>query len=75
MLNRQKPVVPLVNQELAPITAKTHKRAKSSLGQRDKWYGYLFISPMVLGYIVFLFGPIVVAFGMSFTNWSLYEGS
>lgn len=73
MLNRQKPVVPSVNQELAPITAKTRKRAKSSLGQRDKWYGYLFISPMVLGYIVFLFGPIVVAFGMSFTNWSLYN--
>lgn len=37
----------------------------------EKWYGLLFISPMALGYAVFLLGPIVAAFLMSFTNWSL----
>lgn len=37
----------------------------------EKWYGFLFISPMALGYAVFLLGPIVAAFLMSFTNWSL----
>lgn len=47
------------------------KRNRSRLHQRDKWYGYLFISPMVLGFIVFLLGPIVSAIGMSFTNRSL----
>ncbi|TBL77484.1 sugar ABC transporter permease [Paenibacillus thalictri] len=41
--------------------------------QREKWYGYLFISPMVLGYALFLLGPIIAAFGMSFTNWSLIK--
>lgn len=44
---------------------------RSRLHQREKWYGYLFISPMVLGFIVFLLGPIVSAIGMSFTNRSL----
>ncbi len=34
-------------------------------------YGYLFITPVVLGYLVFMFGPIVYAFAMSFTDWSL----
>lgn len=34
------------------------------------WYGYLFIFPMMLGYLLFLLGPIVTAFVMSFSNWS-----
>ncbi|MHA6480854.1 carbohydrate ABC transporter permease [Paenibacillus sp. strain BS8-2] len=37
----------------------------------EKWYGYLFISPMVLGFAVFMLIPIVTAFAMSFTDWSL----
>lgn len=39
--------------------------------RNEKWYGYAFISPMVLGYGLFLLGPIVYAFVMSFTDWSL----
>ncbi|MEK3884573.1 sugar ABC transporter permease [Paenibacillus sp. PL2-23] len=39
----------------------------------EKWYGYLFISPMVLGFAAFLLGPILTAFFMSFTNWSLFK--
>nr|WP_157279961.1 sugar ABC transporter permease [Paenibacillus swuensis] len=34
------------------------------------WFAYLFISPMVIGYTLFLLFPIVTAFYMSFTNWS-----
>lgn len=48
------------------------REAKSRLKNREMWYGYLFISPMVLGYLIFLLGPIVAAFGMSLTNWSLF---
>lgn len=44
---------------------------KGRLNRQEKWYGYLFISPMVLGFLIFLLGPIVTAFAMSFTNWSL----
>nr|MBC9203130.1 sugar ABC transporter permease [Paenibacillus sp. PL91] len=39
---------------------------------KEMWMGYLFILPIVAGYIIFLFGPIVYAFVMSFTNWSLF---
>lgn len=44
----------------------------SSLKSKEMWMGYLFILPIVAGYIIFLFGPIVYAFVMSFTNWSLF---
>jgi multiple sugar transport system permease protein len=39
--------------------------------RNEKWYGYLFISPMVIGFALFLLGPIITAFFMSFTDWSL----
>lgn len=41
--------------------------------RREMWYGYLFISPMVLGFVAFLLGPILMAFAMSFTDWSLFK--
>src|SRR5690554_2602136 len=44
-----------------------------SLLQNEKWYGYLFISPMVLGFLIFLLGPIIAAFFMRFTNWALIK--
>lgn len=39
--------------------------------RRNNWYGYLFISPMMLGFLCFLAGPILYAFGLSFTDYSL----
>lgn len=57
--------------ELSPGPLYGRKRKRGRLLQREKWYGYLFISPMVLGFLVFLLGPIVSAIGMSFTNRSL----
>ncbi|MFC4776581.1 carbohydrate ABC transporter permease [Paenibacillus sp. GCM10023252] len=57
----------------AGALAPPKKQQKSKLMASDKWYGYAFISPMVLGYLIFLLGPIVAAFAMSFTNWSLIK--
>ncbi|MEK8128316.1 sugar ABC transporter permease [Paenibacillus filicis] len=51
------------------------KRTKSRLASSGAWYAYLFISPMVIGYTVFLLIPIIAAFGMSFTNYSLLHES
>lgn len=45
----------------------------SRLRSREIWYGYLFILPMALGYALFMLGPIVASFVMSFTNWSLIK--
>lgn len=44
----------------------------TSLKSKEMWMGYLFILPILVGYLLFLFGPIVYAFVMSFTNWSLF---
>jgi multiple sugar transport system permease protein len=41
------------------------------LNARDSLYGFLFISPMVLGYILFVLGPMIVSFVMSFTDWKV----
>lgn len=41
--------------------------------RRNMWYGYLFVLPMVLGYLVFLLGPILASFVLSFTNYSLLK--
>ncbi len=39
---------------------------------RDKWYGYLFIAPMVAGFLAFILVPIIAALGMSFTDYSIF---
>lgn len=31
------------------------------MNKNEKWYGFLFISPMLLGYGLFLLGPIASA--------------
>ncbi len=43
--------------------------------QRDKWYGYLFITPMVVGFLAFILVPIIAALVMSFTDYSLLGSS
>ncbi|ANE45158.1 sugar ABC transporter permease [Paenibacillus swuensis] len=48
-------------------------RMHGKLKQSEMWYGYLFILPMVIGYGIFLLGPIITSFMMSFTDWSLIK--
>lgn len=56
--------------EALPQRKKAATRRRR-LGSGEAWYGFLFISPMLLGYVLFLLGPILTAFAMSLTNWSL----
>lgn len=44
---------------------------KNRINLNESIYGYLFILPMVCGFILFLLGPILHSFFLSFTNWSL----
>ncbi|MGG1516146.1 sugar ABC transporter permease [Paenibacillus oryzisoli] len=53
------------------IAAKTKKGTYSRLRRRNAIYGYLFIAPMMLGFLIFMAGPIISAFGLSFTDYSL----
>lgn len=45
----------------------------SKLLVQDRKWGYLFISPMVIGNILFLTAPIVVAFFLSLTDWTIMK--
>jgi multiple sugar transport system permease protein len=49
----------------APATVRLRRRR---LRQRD-YIPYLFILPNILLFVVFVLGPVLFAFAMSFTNW------
>lgn len=39
--------------------------------QREAFTGYLFISPWIIGFLVFMLGPLIALILMSFTRWDL----
>ena len=39
---------------------------------REHLEGYLFISPWILGMMLFALGPILASFGLAFTRWNLF---
>jgi multiple sugar transport system permease protein len=45
--------------------------SNSKLLARESLTGYMFISPMVLGFLLFVIGPVLIAFGASFTDWKV----
>ena len=56
----------------------TTVKKKNSYSSRtrimDNFWGYVFIFPNLLGFLVFTFGGIIFSFGMSLTNWNLLRG-
>ena len=42
------------------------------LNLRGHLEGYLFISPWILGMVLFALGPILASFGLAFTRWNLF---
>jgi multiple sugar transport system permease protein len=48
-----------------------HIRSKEIYG--DKRYGYLFILPVLLGFLIFTLVPMLYTFIMSFTDWSILK--
>ena len=45
--------------------------ARKGFGRRDAIAGYLFVSPSVLGFLVFVLGPLLAAFWFSFTRYDV----
>lgn len=45
--------------------------ATSATRKQERLYGLLFVSPQVLGFCTFVLGPMVAAFFLSFSDWSL----
>ncbi len=49
-----------------------HRRNKlSGLARREAMAGYMFISPWILGFLMFTFLPLISSFILSFTNYSV----
>lgn len=44
---------------------------RSSLARREAWEGYLFISPWIVGFLVFVAGPMIASIALAFTEWNL----
>ncbi len=52
------------------------RKAKSSKkARRDSLYGYAFVAPLCTGLLLFLLFPLVFAFIVSFTDYTMYSGS
>lgn len=47
------------------------KRGMNALARREAIDGYLFISPWIIGFILFTLGPMLASFSLVFTDWDL----
>src|SRR5262245_23493846 len=45
----------------------------SRLARREAIWGYVFISPWIIGFLWFVLGPMIASFGFTFTNLSLAQ--
>jgi multiple sugar transport system permease protein len=50
---------------------KIIKKQSLSITRKEAFFGYLFISPWIIGFIVFTVGPMLASFYYSFTDYNL----
>jgi multiple sugar transport system permease protein len=60
-----KPEAPMAHSSLQP------RKKSYSFKKGDQLAGWLFISPMFLGFLIFMLGPLLYALYMSFLEWPL----
>ncbi len=63
-----------MNQAPALPAASPPRRKGLTLAQKDALMGYLFITPRVLGFLIFVLGPLVAIFIFSLQNRNLLSG-
>jgi multiple sugar transport system permease protein len=51
-----------------------HRPRSSSLARRDSAFGYLFTAPVLIGFAVFVLGPLISAFVFSFQEYNTFSG-
>ena len=44
-----------------------------TMERKEAWYGYAFISPWIIGFLVFTLGPLVASLYLSFTDYNLLQ--
>lgn len=57
-------------QRKGALTAEAGPRKRSPLRLREERWGYLFITPWIIGFLVFILLPTLATLGFSFTNYS-----
>lgn len=60
-----------VTERRAAIAPARTGRRRLRARKREALFGYLFISPWIIGFVVFTAGPMIASLIMSFTNWSI----
>lgn len=54
-----------------PTRAVAHRRWRMTPGRREALWGYAYISPWLIGFVVFTAGPLIAALALSFTDFNL----
>ena len=53
--------------------AKSHSRNNVSLARRESLWAYAFISPWILGFLIFTVGPMLASLYFSFTDYNIVD--
>ena len=56
---------------VAAVDAKRRRSELSALRRREELSGYLLLSPWIIGFIVFVLGPVIACFYLSFTRYEI----
>ncbi len=51
----------------------SHRTGRFRLARREMLYGYAFLSPALILFLVFIAGPLLGAIGLSFYSWDLFS--
>ena len=55
----------------AAVTSKSLKRSRLTLNQKEALQGYIFVLPYIIGFLVFIAGPMFFSLYASFTNYNI----
>ena len=56
---------------LRSLSLPVARRPASSMLRREERFGWLFASPWIIGFFLFTLGPMIVSFGLGFTEYSI----
>lgn len=65
--------VPTPVRRPAPAHGGLTSNTLSGLEKRKALMGYLFLAPTILGILVFIAGPVIASFGLSFYSWNVFK--
>ncbi len=55
------------------IRGRQRGKPMSSLQRKEALLGYLFVSPWIIGFLLFTLGPFVASFYLGFTTYSILQ--